>query len=363
MPLGTIEYLLWAKTHPPARYELTVSGVPSVPNREIDLEGEAISLAVEGAYGHPVLLDLIGQLYGVAPERVLPVTGTSSANFVALAAITERGQCVAIESPAYEPLIRIAEMLGLEQVRFSRDKSEHFIPNTDEIEIALKRGARAVVITDLHNPSGCLCPRDHLLGIAELCRRHSATLLVDEVYRDFACLNRGVDRETAASLGPHVVATNSLTKVYGFGGLRAGWLIGSTAVIGRARCVFDHLCVDLPAPSAHLATHVLRNIERFESRTRAIHRHQSILFSRWLASRQDLGHYGNDGAVFCYLRLPRGVGADAFCRLLRQDYDTQVVPGTFFGDNDHIRVGFGESPEILSEGLARIGLALDRTRR
>ncbi len=362
MPIRTIDYLRWAKTHAPARYELTVSGVMPVSPEEFDLSGEAMSLAVQGAYGHPELLELIAERYGVATAHVLPVTGTSSANFVALASATERGQRIAVEYPAYEPLMRIGEMLDLELIRFSRDRSRRYAPTVDEIDRALQQGARVVVLSDLHNPSGCLCPRDELRQVAALCERHSATLLVDEVYRDFAHINCGVARETAATLGPHVIATNSLTKVYGFGGVRAGWLIGSAALIERARGVFDHLCVDLPAPSAHVAVRVLRDIERFEARTGAIHRHQYTVFSRWLATRQDLHDSGNDGAMFSYLKLPRGVAADPFCRWLRQAYDTQVVPGTFFGDDDHVRVGFGDSPDTLAEGLSRLGAAMDAYR-
>jgi len=51
--------------------------------------------------------------------------------------------------------------------------------------------------------------------------------------------------------------------------------------------------------------------------------------------------------------------ADIFCKLLREKYETSVVPGSFFELPNHFRVGFGNDPDMLQEGLVRLGAALD----
>ena len=51
--------------------------------------------------------------------------------------------------------------------------------------------------------------------------------------------------------------------------------------------------------------------------------------------------------------------ADAFCQLLRDKYETSVVPGRFFEAPEHFRLGVGGDTAILREGLSRIGAALD----
>jgi hypothetical protein len=50
---------------------------------------------------------------------------------------------------------------------------------------------------------------------------------------------------------------------------------------------------------------------------------------------------------------------EAFCQLLREKYETSVVPGRFFEAPDHIRIGIGGTTENVREGLSRIGAALD----
>ena len=45
--------------------------------------------------------------------------------------------------------------------------------------------------------------------------------------------------------------------------------------------------------------------------------------------------------------------------LLRSKYDTAIVPGRWFDMPDHFRVGLGGDTEMIKEGLARLGAALD----
>jgi aspartate/methionine/tyrosine aminotransferase len=51
------------------------------------------------------------------------------------------------------------------------------------------------------------------------------------------------------------------------------------------------------------------------------------------------------------------------CALLRDKYETSVVPGRFFEMPEHIRIGFGCETEILAGGLERLGAALDELRK
>jgi aspartate/methionine/tyrosine aminotransferase len=47
-----------------------------------------------------------------------------------------------------------------------------------------------------------------------------------------------------------------------------------------------------------------------------------------------------------------------FVETLRKVYDTGVVPGRFFEAPAHFRIALGGKPEILNEGLSRLGEAL-----
>ena len=53
---------------------------------------------------------------------------------------------------------------------------------------------------------------------------------------------------TARRLGPSVITTSSLTKVYGVPGLRAGWVLADAERIAAMTRVQDLLHVNDPAP-------------------------------------------------------------------------------------------------------------------
>ena len=57
-------------------------------------------------------------------------------------------------------------------------------------------------------------------------------------------------------------------------------------------------------------------------------------------------------------RLPSGE-PEAFFKLLREKYETSVVPGEFFEMPRHFRLGIGSETAALQAGLERLGAALD----
>ena len=46
-------------------------------------------------------------------------------------------------------------------------------------------------------------------------------------------------------------------------------------------------------------------------------------------------------------------------RLVREKYDTSIVPGRWFEAPDHFRIGIGGPTDIVEEGLRRLGAAMD----
>jgi len=59
----------------------------------------------------------------------------------------------------------------------------------------------------------------------------------------------------------------------------------------------------------------------------------------------------------------RSGNAEQLCRLLREKYDTSVVPGVFFEMPAHFRVGIAVASDVLEKGLERLGEALDQIGR
>ena len=81
----------------------------------------------------------------------------------------------------------------------------------------------------------------------------------------------------------------------------------------------------------------------------------------FFATRDDLETVPMTNGITAFPRLRHG-DADALHALLRDRYDTSIVPGRFFEMPDHFRIGVGKPTDIVEEGLSRLGAALDELR-
>ena len=124
MRFPEITYMKWAKTVAPARYNLARSGLELCPPDPLGLTLRDLVTQHGADYGYRPLREALGRRYGVAPQRVLPVSGGASlANYLACAAALDAappGAEVLVEKPTYEPLRRIPEAMGYQPRRLLR---------------------------------------------------------------------------------------------------------------------------------------------------------------------------------------------------------------------------------------------------
>ena len=79
---------------------------------------------------------------------------------------------------------------------------------------------------------------------------------------------------------------------------------------------------------------------------------------RFFDGRAELEVPRLQAGMIAFPRVRRG-SVDALCAVLREKYDTTVVPGRFFGPSDHFRISYGCPPETLAGGLQALAAALD----
>jgi hypothetical protein len=346
----------WAKTRSQARYNLATSGITNVRMEEFPMRVDALEITY-GGYGYPPLLERIAQHNRVAPECVVTAAGTSMANHLAMAAVLARGDDVLIEHPAYGPLLDVAEYLGARVRRFHRRAERHF----DVSEIEITPATRLVVLTNLHNPSGALVSAETLLSLGEKARSVGARVLVDEVYLEMLF---DANAPFAAGIGagfgdenPFIV-TSSLTKLYGLSGLRAGWIIAAPELARRIWLLNDLFAATAPHVPELLSVWAFDHLEQFRQRSRKLLEANRPIVDAFLDSRADLECFRPPGGSVFFPRLVSGEIA-RLLELLRDKYETTVVPGSFFEMPQHFRIGIGGASNELRAGLERLSDALD----
>ena len=184
-------------------------------------------------------------------------------------------------------------------------------------------------------------------------------MLVDEVYLE-AMFDHA--RPYAFHLGKEFVTTSSLTKAYGLSGLRCGWALAEAALAKKMWRLNDLFGVVPAHPAERLSVIALANLERIAARAKSLLETNRPLLNRFLDSRDDIEAVRPEFGTVVFPRIKRG-SVDALCALLREKYETTIVPGHFFEMPEHFRIGIGCDSEMLAAGLERLGAALDEQKK
>lgn len=344
----------WAKLRSSAKFNLATSGMPNVLMKDLSFEKEELEITF-GGYGYGPLIDTIAERSVVKSENVVLSFGTSMANHLAMAAVIEPGDEVLIETPVYELLVSAAEYLGADVRFFERRHENKYRIDADEIKISDK--TRLVILTNLHNPSSVYLPDETLKEIGAAAARVGAFVLVDEVY-----LETMFDDAPRSSfhLGENFVVTSSLTKTYGLSGLRCGWILANKDLAERLRRLNDLFGSTNVHVAERLSLVAFRKLDVFRDRAKSLLETNRLLLNEFLDSRDDLDVVRCEHGTTVFPRL-LGKNVANFFDVLREKYETTVVPGSFFYSNDHFRLGITCDTETLRDGLERLGMALDET--
>lgn len=348
-----VEYLHW------------IEGRPAAADHDLGTTNQRLGdpLARLGDRPDPpdgtTLEALLAAVLGVGESRVLVTAGATHANFLAIAAALDASDgAVLVESPGYGPLAATPEGFGAAVRRFDRPASGDFALDVDQVAEALTSETALVTVTDRHNPSGRPASAASLEALAEVAADRDARLLIDEVYAPFgddqdADTNFGAG--TAAGL-ENTVVTGSLTKFFGLGDLRIGWLVAEPRFLERAREISAHVPT-VSRLTRRLAARLLADPTAPVASARARATMNATALEAFLRERSDL-----DGTLDppCPFAFPAHTAADGD-RVAEAAWDAGVlvVPGRFFGAPDRFRLAAGGEPAATARALEAFGHVLD----
>jgi hypothetical protein len=349
----------WAKLQSAARFNLATSGVKNFPLSELGVTIDQLEINGPSIYGYEPLLQALARRYRVQQECVVSAIGTSLANYLALAATTEPGDEILVEQPTYELILSTAKYLGLTIKRFPRRAESNFAIDPTDVERHLTARTRVIAICNLHNPTGALVPDAILREVGKLAAKVRAYVLVDEVYRE-------VLFESSPASAFHIdperfIVTNSLTKAYGLSGLRCGWVLAPPELARRMFRINDLHGATFAHPAELLSVVALQKLPQIAAHMKSMLETNRKLLHDFLSGREDLEYFWPEYGAIVFPRLKNG-HVNSLCDALRRDFETSVVPGSFFESPDRFRIGVGTPTESVQEALHQLGLGLDRYR-
>src|ERR1041385_7498148 len=181
--------------------------------------------------------------------------------------------------------------------------------------------------------------------------------MVEEVYR--VLLFESAPQSSFQIDPESFLFTNSLTKAYGMSGLCCGWMIAPPELARRMFRINDLHGATFAHPAELLSVIALQKLEQISRYMKSILDRNRKLLQDFLHSRDDLDYFWPEYGTIVFPRLKNGT-VEGLCKLLREEFETSIVPGIFFEDPERFRIGVGTATESVKEALQQFSRGLDR---
>ncbi len=345
-----VPYADRARSHPNGIIDLSVgSPVDATPA----IIREALAAAADAhAYpqtaGTPQLRDAIVEWFArrrgveLGAANVLPTVG--SKEFIAglpLFLGLGRGDSVVHPAVAYPTYALGAALVGASAVA---EDDPAMWPET----------TRLVWLNSPGNPDGRVLSVDELRAAVARARELGAIIASDECYTE---LNWSADVPTPSILDPRVLdgsrhnilAVCSLSKQSNLAGYRAGFVAGCSHVLKQVLDVRKHMGLMTPAPVQAAMVVALGDEAHVDAQREVYRRRRGILRTALETSGFRVDH----SEAGLYLWATTGAPAWETVGVLA-DVGILAVPGTFYGDEDHVRVALTANDEAIAEAALRL---------
>jgi DNA-binding transcriptional MocR family regulator len=162
----------------------------------------------------------------VVPHEVMSTLGNSEAVNLALNAVAERGDVIAVESPTFYGLLQAVEVQDLRALEIPSNSRTGI--SLEALELAVRQEPRlkaVVVVPHLQMPHGAIMPDSHKQRLVDFCVRHDLALIEDDIYREFIEPRPTPRPLKAWDATGQVIYCVSFNKTFA-PGLRQGWMNG-----------------------------------------------------------------------------------------------------------------------------------------
>lgn len=288
---------------------------------------------------------------------------------IALMTLGDAGQGTVIQPPIYGPFLEATRDTQRPAIFNPLVVTEQsYAIDFDQLERALAKQARFLLLCNPHNPTGRVFTRPELERLANAALRHDLVILSDEIHADLVYPGNG--HIPMATLGPEVEARTvtfvSASKAFNTAGLRSALAIFGSAPLHQRFCTFPRrLRGGLNAFGAE-ATRIAWSDcgDWLEQVVAYLEGNRDLIVQAVPGRMPGIGCRKPEATYFAWLDCRAlELGEEPYDFFLREAR-VALEPGLNFGPQGagFARLNFATSKEILSEILTRMNDSLSARR-
>jgi aspartate aminotransferase len=307
------------------------------------------------------------------PEQITVGTGGKQVLYNALMATLNPGDEVIIPAPfwvSYPDMVLLAEG---EPVAVPCSQNNHFKLRPEDLEAAITKKTKWVILNSPSNPTGSAYSRDELKALTDVLLRHEQVwVLTDDMYEHL--VYDGFEFATPAQVEPglkdRTLTMNGVSKAYCMTGWRIGFAGGPTELIKAMAKVQSQSTSNPSSISQAAAVAALTGPKDFIAEHNKSFKARRDLVVERLNQCPGLSCHKPEGAFYVYpscagaigKKTPDGKAIESdgdFVTYLLEAEGVAAVQGEAFGLSPYFRISYATSTEDLEEACKRIKRACE----
>ena len=302
-----------------------------------------------------------------APDQILVSCGAKHTLFNACMAILSHGDEAVIPAPywvSYPDMVRVAE--GTPIIIQTGIESD-FKVTPEQLEAAISDKTRVMFLNSPSNPTGSCYTRAELEAIGDVLKRHpQVVVLADDIYEHIHWADEPFCSIATAcpDLIDQVITINGVSKCYAMTGWRIGYAGGPKEVILAMKTIQSQITSNPSSISQVAAAAALDGDQTCITEMVAAYKERSDYIVKALNEIPGFECRNGEGAFYAFPQVTgamqeKGLAEDSdLVKLLLNEADVVMVPGTPFGAPGYVRISFACSIDELEKAVARIRATL-----
>lgn len=312
------------------------------------------------------------------PSEVIINNGGKHSLYNLIQVIINPGDEVIIPAPYWVSYPSIVELADGVPVIINAPEDNNFKITPDQLINAITPKTKAFVLNSPSNPTGSAYTKNELIAIAEVLTGREILIISDDIYE--AIIYDGFEFFNIANISDELkkntMVLNAVSKTYSMTGWRIGYMAGNEEIIKKVDAIQSQSTSNPASISQWAALEALNGDQSvIKDMLTAFDRRRKIIVAG-LNNIEGLTCKTPDGAFYAFPGIKNLYNKKGW-RALREKYKSEfnssafssylleaarvaVVPGIAFGSDDHIRLSFATSDDIINEGLRRINEAVDK---
>ena len=300
--------------------------------------------------------------YGMEVDSETEITvtcGATEAMAATLLAIVDPGDEVVVFEPYYENYGPDAILCDAKPVYVPM--APDGVLDLERVRHACSARTRAIIVNTPNNPTGRVLTRAELEGLADVCRRHNAYAVTDEIYEHIYYEGEHIPIATLPNMRDRTITISGASKTYSVTGWRVGTIIAPAPVTDAIRKVHDFLTVGAPAPLQEGVAAALETLGRdYYAQLAADYRtRRDLLCGGLLAAGFQCTPPQGAYYVLADFSALSGLPDDEFSFWLTREIGVAPVPGSSFYSRPElgrkvVRFAFCKTTDLLEEACRRL---------